>query len=96
MDTVKWMLAGIAVGAAAVTLRELQRRRLLSPALPTGAVLADVEEPVLGYDGMDQETLLEWLEDAELDDSDVRRIMRYEEANFGREPVLEVLGELLG
>ncbi len=95
MRTLKWVLAGLLVGIVAVSFRDMQRGEWLrparSPVLEPGG-----EEPVLGYDGMDQETLLDWLGAAQLDESSIERIIRYEEANLGREPVLEALEELLG
>lgn len=96
MKTVQWMLAGILIGVIAVAFRDFERGEWLSPAILTDDEEVGVEEPVLGYDGMDQETLLEWLADAELDHDTLERIIRYEEANRRREPVLTTLAELLG
>ncbi len=45
---------------------------------------------------MDQETLLDWIEEAEVDDVTAARIAKYEEANRHRQPVLDALQELLG
>ena len=95
MKTLQWLLAGVLVGVIAVAFRDLERGEWLAPALPRGEE-ADEEEPVLGYDGMDQETVLEWLANADLDEEAIERIARYEQANLEREPVLEALQEMLG
>jgi len=50
---------------------------------------------VLGYDGMDRDTLLDWLRDADLDRSTLLRIQAYEGANLGREPVLDAIEDML-
>ena len=89
------MLAGVAVGVIAVAFRDLERRQWLSPALPRGGTI-DEEEPVLGYDGMDQETAIEWIASADLDADTVERMIEYERANRDRIPVLEALEEQLG
>jgi hypothetical protein len=91
MNTLKWILAGMVVGVVAVAFRDFERGTWLSPALPRTPEEVDEEEPVLGYDGMDQETLLDWLESSDLDDETLERMIRYEEVNQGREPVLESL-----
>ena len=96
MKTLKWLLAGIVVGVIGVAFRDMENREWLRPALPERAREPGVEEPVLGYDGMDQETVIDWLFTAQLDAESLDRINRYEEVNLGREPVLEVLEELLG
>jgi hypothetical protein len=53
------------------------------------------EEPVLGYDGMDRDSLIEWLRDASLDEGTLLHIERYERARENREPVLDAVGDLL-
>jgi hypothetical protein len=53
------------------------------------------EEPVLGYDGMDRDSLIEWLRDASLDEETLLYIERYERARENREPVLDAVGDLL-
>jgi hypothetical protein len=50
---------------------------------------------VLGYDGMDRDTLVEWLDDADLDESALLRIRRYELGTGNREPVLDKIDDLL-
>jgi hypothetical protein len=53
-------------------------------------------EPVLGYDGMDLQTVTEWLERAELDELSLRSIRAYEQRHRARETVLGVIDEKLG
>jgi hypothetical protein len=53
------------------------------------------EEPVLGYDGMDRDTLVEWLRDSSLDEETLLRIERYERQHENREPVLDAVDDLL-
>lgn len=95
------VLVGVAaVGVVAVAFRDSARGRWLRPALPgrddDGDVLiADGEEPVLGYDGMDRDTLLDWLSDADLDRDTLLRIRAYETANLARDPVLDAVDDLL-
>ena len=101
----KVLLGAAAVGAIALAFRDFENRRWLGPAVPggPGALEGDedeeggewVEEPVLGYDGMDRDTLVDWLDDADLDETVLLRIRRYEEANEGREPVLDKVDDLL-
>lgn len=96
MKTLKWLLAGIIIGVIGVAFRDLEKGEWLKPSLPERRPPSGPEEPVLGYDGMDQETVIDWLFTAQLDADAIGRIRRYEEANLDREPVLEVLDELLG
>jgi hypothetical protein len=96
MKTIKWLLVGIIVGFIAVAFRDLERGEWLSPAIPRRGDSPGGEEPLLGYDGMDQETLLEWIPAANLDEETLRTIVRYERANLDRAPVLDVLEEMIG
>jgi hypothetical protein len=93
------LLAGLAVvGAAVVALREVAARGGLPRPGKGGADAAlepGGEEPVLGYDGMDRDSLIDWLSDADLDRETLLRVRAYEEANRNREPVLEAVATLL-
>jgi hypothetical protein len=99
MNAFKWLLAAAAVGVVLVAFRDLENQQWLAPALPNrgGGVDLDEEEvePVLGYDGMDADTILEWLSEAELDRVTLTRMRRYEQAHRGREPVLAAIADLL-
>lgn len=94
MKTIQWIMAGLAVGLSAGATGELIRNRRLASAL--SGPQPDGPEPILGYDGMDQETCLEWLRDADLDPTIVHRVILYENANRRREPIITALQELLG
>jgi hypothetical protein len=97
------LLGAAAVGAIALAFRDIQGRRWLLPGMPGEApepepedAEAEVEEePVLGYDGMDRDTLLDWLRDASLDEATLLRMERYERSHGNREPVLEMIGDQL-
>ena len=89
------LLVGLGlVGGAVVALRQVIARAGAAPARP-GAVEPGGEEPVLGYDGMDRDTLIDWLSDADLDREALLRVRAYEEANRARESVLEAVAALL-
>lgn len=98
------LLVGVAaVGVVVAAFRDSARQRWLRPAVPFGDdddVDGDVaiggQEPVLGYDGMDRDTLLDWLRDADLDRGTLLRIQAYESANEGRGPVLDAVEDMLG
>jgi hypothetical protein len=100
------VLIGAAAGAAIVlALRDYRNGGWLKPAPfggghDGGLLLEDdeedlLEEPVLGYDGMDRDTLVDWLDDADLDERTLLRIRRYEQETDGREPVLDKIDDLL-
>jgi hypothetical protein len=107
MNYLKMMLGAAAAGTIALAFRDFDNGGWLPPALPGaglggGDVLLEdddeelAEEPVLGYDGMDRDTLVEWLDDAGLDEATLLRIRRYEESGEDREPVLDKIDDLLG
>jgi len=73
--------------------REASKRRSARP--PLGEAAANVE-PVLGYDGMDLQTLVPWLESANLDRATLRRIRDYESRHQARQTVLQTVDDLLG
>lgn len=95
MNRFRWavggfLLAGVVYGLA--RREDAGRRRRTALRTQT----EDQQEPILGYDGMDQETLLEWLDDAELDGDQIEQIIRYEERHARREPILTNLHERIG
>ncbi len=97
------LLVGVAaVGVVVAAFRDSGRQRWLRPAMPFGGdddeegdVSAGGQEPVLGYDGMDRDTLLDWLRDADLDRGTLLRIQAYESANEARGPVLDAIEDML-
>ena len=104
--TLKVLLGAAAVGAILVAFRDWERGGWLRPALPGaggdeeldllyGDAEDEDEEPVLGYDGMDRDTLVAWLDDASLDEETLLAIRRYEESHEDREPVLDKVDDLL-
>ena len=108
MNTFKLLVGAAAAGAIALAFRDFEGGGWLQPALPGGGrwpgggdlLLEEddedlLEEPVLGYDGMDRDTLIDWLDDADLDEAALLRIRRYEAATQDREPVLDKVDDLL-
>ena len=106
MRLLKVLLGAAAAGTIVLAFRDFANQRWLQPALPAGGwdddeeLLAEDdeeggEEPVLGYDGMDRDTLVAWLDDADLDEETLLRIRRYEEAGESRGPVLDKVDDLL-
>ena len=100
--TLKVLIGMAAVGVVAAAFRDSARQRWLRPAVPfgddeddTGGYLPGGQEPVLGYDGMDRDTLLDWLRDADLDHGTLLRIQAYESANLARGPVLDAVADML-
>ena len=95
------LLGAAAVGVVVAAFRDSARERWLRPALPGadddegGDYSLGGQEPVLGYDGMDRDTLLDWLRDADLDRSTLLRIQAYESANEARGPVLAAVEDML-
>ncbi|HEY7767944.1 hypothetical protein [Longimicrobium sp.] len=104
MRLLRILLGLAAVGVVVAAFRDSRRQRWLRPAtsgfegddddrLPTAL---ETEEPVLGYDGMDRDTLVDWLSEAELDRATLLRIHAYESANMARGSVLDTVDDLLG
>lgn len=99
MNLLKLALASAATAVILTAFRDRERGRWLAPAGLGGAPQPQepevMTEPVLGYDGMDEDTLLDWISAAELDERTLRSIERYERANRDRGTVLDTLTELL-
>jgi hypothetical protein len=95
MNVFKLLAAGAAIGVILTTFRD-QRGGWI---VPGGDLLrtlgpgegGDGAEPILGYDGMDDETLQGWLQDADTDRRTLLRMIRYEAGNRGRQPVLAAM-----
>jgi len=98
MNRLIWFAGGLLIGLVLSTLRDQDRGDWARAGQTSEGMDGDdgiEEEPVLGYDGMDQETLLDWIEGATLDDETIERMIRYESGNRRRAPVLDVLHDLL-
>lgn len=105
MRLLRILLGLAAVGVVVAAFRDSRTQRWLRPAtsrpggddeddrLPTAL---ETEEPVLGYDGMDRDTLVDWLSEADLDRDTLLRIHAYESANMARGSVLDTVDDLLG
>ena len=91
MKILKLLLAGAAVAVIVSAFRDSTRDAWLAPDLPRPEEDDLETEPVLGYDGMDVDTLLDWFEAANLDRATLLRTRAYEEANLARGTVLEAL-----
>jgi hypothetical protein len=99
------LLGAAAVAAIAVAFRDLRGGRWLVPSLGGDEdedLLDELEreetveaEPVLGYDGMDRDTVVDWLRDATLDEATLMRMERYERSHENREPVLDAIADQL-
>ncbi|CAN5843759.1 hypothetical protein BH23GEM3_BH23GEM3_15770 [soil metagenome] len=98
MRLLKIILAAVTLGAIYLVLRGLQQPAAGRPPAPPRPQPPedDDAEPVLGYDGMDMDTLIPWLESADLDKATLRRIRRYEVSHHARETVLATIDDLLG
>jgi hypothetical protein len=98
MKTLKLLLAGAAVGVILLAFRDYERGGWIVPALPFGGADDeddDQEEPVLGYDGMDVDSLILWLADARPDLATLSRMHAYESAHLAREAVLDEIADRL-
>lgn len=107
MSYLKVLLGAVAAGTIVLAFRDFEGGGWLQPALPGGGwdegdllleeddEELDDEEPVLGYDGMDRDTLIAWLDDADLDEATLLHIRRYETSHENREPVLDRIDDLL-
>lgn len=107
MSYLKVLLGAAAAGTIVLAFRDFEGGGWLQPALPGASPGYDDElleedddealdeEPVLGYDGMDRDTLVAWLDDADLDESTLLAIRRYEVDHENREPVLDRVDDLL-
>jgi hypothetical protein len=92
MKILQLILAGALLGVIVAAFRDTENRVWLLPGEDTTPEPTE-EEPFLGYDGMDQETVLDWIEIADPDEFTIRKISRYERLNKRRQPVLDALEE---
>lgn len=98
MNLLKIIAAAAATTVIIAAFRDFEREEWLLPerAGRGRGAAPDEEEPVLGYDGMDQDTLADWIRSADLDEDTLRDIRAYESAHRDRGAVLSVVEELLG
>lgn len=100
MRLLKLLFAGAIVGVIVAAFRDFEADAWLSPA--DGSLIGsdddevDDTEPVLGYDGMDVDTLLDWIGDAQPDSMTLREMYDYERAHRARRAVLDALADRLG
>ncbi|CAN5780951.1 hypothetical protein BH23GEM5_BH23GEM5_22970 [soil metagenome] len=97
MNLLKALVAAAAVGVIVVAFQDTETGGWL----PLGGTEGDrmdagSPEPILGYDGMDRDTLIDFLGAAELDRATLLRIQAYEMGNQGRGVVLDSIADLLG
>lgn len=94
MNLLKLLAVGAVAGVVVAAFRDAENGGWL----PLGG-FAEPEpggtEPVLGYDGMDRDTLIDWLAAAELDRATLLEIRTYEAANRARKPVINALADML-
>lgn len=94
MRILQVLIGGLVGGGLAALFWAWQTGRLAvdeAPPLPSPGG----PEPVLGYDGMDRDTLIDWLERADLETDTLERVRSYEQANRNRGMVLQAIDELL-
>lgn len=90
------LATGTVMGTLTVAVRRWQREELGLDGRSVPHARPEEEEPILGYDGMDAGTLIDWLERAGLDSERLRRVRSYEVRNRNRGDVLAVIDDLTG
>jgi hypothetical protein len=101
MNALKLLAAGAAIGVVLVAFRDEEEgwivpgREFLRDALIDGDAGGGEREPILGYDGMDEETIIDWLDDSGSDRDTLLRMLRYEAGHHGRQHVLSALVDQL-
>lgn len=97
MNLLKALAAAAAVGVIVVAFQDTETGGWLPPGGTLGDTVGpESPEPVLGYDGMDRDTLIDFLGSADLDRATLLRVQAYEMANQGRGVVLDAVADLLG
>jgi hypothetical protein len=99
MNVFKLLAAGAALGVILTTFRD-ERGEWIVPGgdllRPRGATDDDGDaEPVLGYDGMDDGAVLEWLDRSDTDRRTLLNMIRYEAGHRGRQEVLAAIVDQL-
>lgn len=99
MNLLKTLAAAVAVGVIVVAFRDTETGGWLPPGGYRSDDLdldVDSPEPILGYDGMDRDMLIDYLTSADLDQGTLLRVQAYEMANQRRGVVLDAVADLLG
>ena len=98
MNLLKLLVAGAAIGVIVIAFRDTDEGTWIAPPLRIGGVGEedqDETEPVLGYDGMDVDALIEWMDGSAPDRSTLERMRAYETAHLAREGALTAISERL-
>ena len=98
MNLLKLLVAGVAIGVIVIAFRDTDEGRWIAPPLRIGGAGEedhDEAEPVLGYDGMDVDGLIDWMDSAAPDRATLERMRDYEVAHLAREGVLTAISERL-
>ncbi len=95
MNIFKLLLGGAAAAVILHAFRDETTGGWLPPGGPTAPRFPADEEPVLGYDGMDRDMVIEWLRDSNFDQETLFRVHEYEATHQRREAVLEAIADLV-
>lgn len=94
MKLLRLLAAGIAVGVIVIAFRDVEQGSVAGTRR-RGEEDQGEAEPFLGYDGMDVDTLLDWLEQSAPDAAMLVRMREYETAHLGRDAVLRAVEDRL-
>ena len=97
MNLLKLLVAGAAIGVIVIAFRDADQERWIAPPLRLAGEGEDPgeAEPLLGYDGMDVDALIDWMDGAGPDRATLERMRDYESAHLAREGVLAAIVERL-
>ena len=96
MRLLKMLLAGAAVGVIVIAFRDFDQGRWITPPLGAGGEEdQDEAEPILGYDGMDVDAILDWFDQSGPDRATLLRMREYEAQHLARESVIRAIGDRL-
>ena len=98
MNLLKLLVAGAAIGVIVIAFRDTDEGKWIAPPLSLGGPGEEDEdeaEPVLGYDGMDVDTLIDWMDGSAPDPATLERMRAYEAAHLAREGVLAAIADRL-
>jgi hypothetical protein len=98
MNALKLLAAGAALGIILTAFRDEEGEGWIVPGRDLLRELGgdgNDREPILGYDGMDDDTIQDWLEGSDADRSTLLRMLTYEAGHRGRQPVLAAIVDQL-